>query len=258
MALTDKLTAIANAIRKKTGKSEKLTLDQMPTEIESIQTGSSDVPFAFGGMNAVKVAEYEEQWTMADTTFEPGTSASTSAVSIKASIANRYTNTTGSPTYAYGDKDIVIVQKMYAEPTHGEGASGKAQMLNWAGVYVTWFSKRKTSTTSAKTTRQPYNLTSTMCHYYNTSGVLTRAAASYGFYLSPTAPTMASTTAASTYARVGSPALYYRASSTYESTANCKLVTDILYKWKVEVYAVDKDSTVTASINDTISEMLEA
>lgn len=101
-------------------------------------------------------------------------------------------------------------------------------------------------------------MTSTMVNYFNSAGVLTRTAASYGFYLSPVAPTMASVTAASTYARVGSPALYYRASSTYESTANCKLVTDILYKWKVEVYAVDKDSTVTASINDTISELLES
>lgn len=39
MALTDKLTAIANAIRGKTGKADSLTLDQMPGEIEGIQTG---------------------------------------------------------------------------------------------------------------------------------------------------------------------------------------------------------------------------
>lgn len=39
MALTDKLTAIADAIRDKTGKSEPLTLDQMPEEIEGIEIG---------------------------------------------------------------------------------------------------------------------------------------------------------------------------------------------------------------------------
>lgn len=39
MALTDKLTAIADAIRGKTGKADGLTLDQMPTEIANIQTG---------------------------------------------------------------------------------------------------------------------------------------------------------------------------------------------------------------------------
>ena len=36
MALIDKLSAIGNAIRSKTGKTDLLTLDQMPTEISSI------------------------------------------------------------------------------------------------------------------------------------------------------------------------------------------------------------------------------
>ena len=39
MALTDKLSAIGVAIREKTGKSELLTLDAMPTEIAAIETG---------------------------------------------------------------------------------------------------------------------------------------------------------------------------------------------------------------------------
>ena len=39
MALTDKLTAIANAIREKTGKTDLLTLDDMPNEIASIASG---------------------------------------------------------------------------------------------------------------------------------------------------------------------------------------------------------------------------
>ena len=39
MELTNKLSAIGDAIRKKTGKSELLTLDAMPGEIASIETG---------------------------------------------------------------------------------------------------------------------------------------------------------------------------------------------------------------------------
>ena len=39
MALTDKLSAIGNAIRAKTGGTELLTLDAMPNEIASIETG---------------------------------------------------------------------------------------------------------------------------------------------------------------------------------------------------------------------------
>lgn len=39
MALTDKLSAIGAAIREKTGKTDLMTLDQMPVEIASITTG---------------------------------------------------------------------------------------------------------------------------------------------------------------------------------------------------------------------------
>jgi hypothetical protein len=42
MALTNKLSAIGNAIREKTGKTDLLTLDQMPEEISSIETGGGD------------------------------------------------------------------------------------------------------------------------------------------------------------------------------------------------------------------------
>lgn len=43
MALTEKLTAIADAIRSRSGKGEKLTLDQMPTEITGLQSLSFEV-----------------------------------------------------------------------------------------------------------------------------------------------------------------------------------------------------------------------
>lgn len=49
MALTDKLSAIADAIRAKTGKTDSMTLDQMPTEIAGITGGgggsSADVRY---------------------------------------------------------------------------------------------------------------------------------------------------------------------------------------------------------------------
>lgn len=46
MALTDKLSAIGNAIREKTGKSDLLTLEQMTTEIAGIQAGGDDATLA--------------------------------------------------------------------------------------------------------------------------------------------------------------------------------------------------------------------
>lgn len=44
MALTDKLTAIADAIRAKAGTTDGLTLDAMPTAIEGIETGGGGFP----------------------------------------------------------------------------------------------------------------------------------------------------------------------------------------------------------------------
>lgn len=42
MALIDKLTAVADAIRAKTGKENKLTLDEMPVEIAGIEIGGGN------------------------------------------------------------------------------------------------------------------------------------------------------------------------------------------------------------------------
>ena len=44
MALTNKLTAIADAIRGKTGTTNTLTLDEMPTAISNISSGGGDLP----------------------------------------------------------------------------------------------------------------------------------------------------------------------------------------------------------------------
>ena len=55
MALTEKLKAIADAIRGKTGKAEEMTLDQMPTEIEVIQSG--------GGGNSEEITIYANDAT---------------------------------------------------------------------------------------------------------------------------------------------------------------------------------------------------
>jgi hypothetical protein len=48
MALTDKLTAVADAIRGKTGKTEPLTLDQMPGEIAGIVAGGGGLIYDMG------------------------------------------------------------------------------------------------------------------------------------------------------------------------------------------------------------------
>ena len=66
MALTDKLSAIGNAIREKTGGTELLTLDQMANEIANIQGGGSGdfpseitIPNTTSG-NSAKIFNYRD------------------------------------------------------------------------------------------------------------------------------------------------------------------------------------------------------
>lgn len=56
MALTDKLTAIGNAIRGKTGGTELLTLDEMATAIEGIESGGG----GFGFNTKLKAIQTDE------------------------------------------------------------------------------------------------------------------------------------------------------------------------------------------------------
>ena len=87
MALTDKLSAIGEAIRAKTGKSDKLTLDQMPGEIAGITGGDvtmlQNVPinlnFASGDMvfeapsgMAVKSAIVKQPTTLIPSNIKSG------------------------------------------------------------------------------------------------------------------------------------------------------------------------------------------
>lgn len=57
MALISKLNAIGDAIRRKTGKTDKLTLDQMPIEIASIETGGGGTTPANPIIEALSVTE---------------------------------------------------------------------------------------------------------------------------------------------------------------------------------------------------------
>lgn len=65
MALTDKLSAIGDAIREKTGGTDKMALDDMPTEIASITTGGGEIPeeaFMITGECEYRFAENNWNW----------------------------------------------------------------------------------------------------------------------------------------------------------------------------------------------------
>lgn len=67
MALINKLTAIADSIREKTGKTNMLTLDQMPLEIAGIQTGVELGFEVVGGTSAPNSPKENTIWVNTDT-----------------------------------------------------------------------------------------------------------------------------------------------------------------------------------------------
>lgn len=91
MALTNKLTAIADAIRGKTGKTDPLTLDGMATAIAGIQAGG-------GGSEAVEL--------LYETTFSVAESISTSTKTVLATVETGLTKN----EFSNGTLGIVVIE----------------------------------------------------------------------------------------------------------------------------------------------------
>ena len=249
MALIEKLTAIADAIRAKLGTSDQMTLEQMASAVASIPTGSADVHFELSGTNAALVDEQNFSWDLSDTSFVVGSTNPTSATSIRAAESYLYK----SPTLAFGNKDIVTVQTVTVTPTHSSGATQKALSKKYIYQYVTWACMARNNATSAtKGTRRSFNIGLGWNRYLNASGTDSIANAAYGMYATPAAASTASNTAASTYVRANSPTLNCRASATYESQANMLLITECTFEWNIKVYTVDPGSNIASVMYDAV------
>lgn len=113
MALTDKLSAIGDAIRAKTGKTATMTLDEMPTEIASIETGggggelddlltnkltalnsnaTSIRQFAFRGATGLKSVNLPKATSIATNAFYGSNITSVNLPLVKSIGDNAFTN----------------------------------------------------------------------------------------------------------------------------------------------------------------------
>lgn len=104
MSLRQSITNIANAIRSKTGKTDTMTIDEMPTEIESISGGGGDDLLAIK-ISGQKIPSYTYQGTTigqyAFNRFKIGT----------LNIPN-VTELTAGNTFGYADIDNVSFDKI--------------------------------------------------------------------------------------------------------------------------------------------------
>lgn len=249
--LTPQLEALLSYSNSITGNNDTHLGDAVRTLADGYGKGGQAI-FRYSGTTPTLIASFSDSWTLADTSFVKGSSSSTSATSILASVSNKY----ATPTIEIGDKDVIIVQKMTASPVHSASASKKAMQIRYAYCFVSYFSKRKTNNTSARTTRQTQGIGAYINDYYNTSGTRTRVVSNYGFYMTPTGGSVGNSTAASTTVRISSPTLYYRVSTSYETAANIKLVTECNFEWRGDIYLVDPFSSLYSMLNEDIDNLI--
>lgn len=98
MALTDKLTAIADAIRGKTGGTEELTLDRMAVEIAGISGGGSGGSLDWEFINSITLSE-----------------------EISSSTVEITTDANGNP-FAYKELFVIV---------SGQAPAGKSNVITW-------------------------------------------------------------------------------------------------------------------------------
>ena len=162
MALTDKLSAIGEAIRAKTGKSDKLTLDQMPGEIAGITSGGSgdvtlleglsfeldfsngDMPFAAPNGYAVKSAIVKKPATLIPANIKSGVEVAgiTGTLSGGGSSADvRYVTFMNGDTVLYkkpvavGDDCVdVVVKGLVSTPTKESTAQYNFTYYGWGAT----------------------------------------------------------------------------------------------------------------------------
>ena len=115
MALTDKLSAIGTAIRTKTGKTDPLTLYEMVTEIESIQT-SEDVTAETNDYTA-KIAQLESAVTALETELAGKASGGSGGANIETctviitSINGNFGDDSGTLLYTTVENGEIVVKR---------------------------------------------------------------------------------------------------------------------------------------------------
>lgn len=113
MALIEKLKAIGEAIREKTGKTEKMTLDEMPSEIASIKGGGAPANPVIEALSVTKNGTYEA----------PSGVDGYSPVTVNVPIPEGYIQPSGTKSITEnGEHDVAEFAKVnVAVPTGGGG-----------------------------------------------------------------------------------------------------------------------------------------
>ena len=173
MALTNKLTAIANAIRGKTGETDLMTLDEMPTEIASIPTGITPT----GTLNITTNGTHDvTNYASANVSVSGGPSYRTATGTITPNSGHMYIthnlNSTKLIVFIQGKTDTKITAQYKTIGGSWMSDNFKSQFLTERSYDVSDYSTEITSLTVP-------------IEWYGNHNIATSTATATGVYASP-------------------------------------------------------------------------
>lgn len=205
-----------------------------------------DAPYNFLGVGAEFVRDlYSNSYLLKDTGFSSWTPSTTAAAIVAAASL--------SPTYAgdLANYEYYLRWKFDADVAYQSGTTMKYATVREVEELWQVIAKRPSSYVNIEADNWNGNNYSTYftagwTRYYDKNGSLTYTwSASYGLYLSATAPTFSNSTTDTPTITIKTPAINARCSSTYFSTARAANVDQDNSKMSItgEMWRVKKDSS---------------
>ncbi len=245
--LTSLFTAIADAIRAKTGSQAAIVADDFPTAIAAIPSGG-------GGLEHI-ASMPDLEIALEDTGFATWTPSGTGSIILP-------TQTLGTFTATHLDEyDYFVRQRIFVDIKYKSGTSTAKGMLQFgAGENWNCITRRANTATqlnagNVTTNLNEFIITSYLIKYYNTSWTVLYST-SYAIYPSNSAPSLSSTTAASPTVTVKSTPITAKCQGTYFSTAMAANVDQAAstIKIKTDIYRAE-GGYMRRTVNRSLADM---
>ena len=161
----------------------------------------------------------------------------TTATTLLASSAISTTVTLDFENYSY-----LVIERMLSIPTYSVSTIGKGRVEynivvtsyeivdSKAGQYTALVDTTKKTAADVRTIVVTGTI-GRLLYYSNATNLAAYATASYGCYLTPTAPSLSGSTLT-----LNTPVLATRGSTSYFTTTYMSAVTDVRYQWVIEVW----------------------
>ena len=233
------LTAIANAIRTKTGGSAGITPEDMPNAIDNISSGGGSTTLILGAIrpDADLVEEYKEDALFVEDLELSFPSYTTTATSLRATVNLSPSITVDPSTYDYFIIQYSLAKPIYTAATLVTGRSEYCidNMCYEMTSIPSGTVKASNGTLLNSELKQTVQASNRRMFYWNSSKTLTSTTNGYAIYHSHNAPTFSGQTL-----NIRRPTPYIRGGTSYFSTDAWSLMEDVRLQYIIRVYRVPR------------------